>query len=429
MTKRITGIVLIFLMGMLSVISCNKKVVSLTQSRTTSNSKAAQKKPYLLLISLDGFRWDYLEKYKPPNLSAFVENGVKAESLLPSFPSKTFPNHYSIATGMYPDKHGILGNTYYSYEKGLVFNYKNKTTAIDGSFYKGSPIWLEANKANMVTASYFFVGTEADIQGIHPTYYHIFDPNIENEVRVAQALGWLDMPEDTKPHLIMMYFGDMDKIGHDFGPSRDEKLKKALFDLDKNLGDLFKGVAATGLPVNIIIVSDHGMVDQATANLIPTESIMNDSLFLTVDNGSIVNIHPKKDVAIDALVQYFKRKEDHFKVYTTENTPGFEYSPKNKDWGAIQLIPDYGYYFLPKARIELIYKNKVKTIGVHGYDSKYEDMHGIFYANGPAFKNEYMLPPVKNIHIYPLMCEILGLKLPKTIDGDLNQVKSVLKGF
>jgi len=429
MTKRITGIVLILIMGMLTVISCNKKVVSSPQILTTSNSKAAQKKPYLLLISLDGFRWDYLEKYKPPNLIAFVENGVKAESLIPAYPSKTFPNHYSIATGMYPDKHGILGNTYYSYEKGLAFNYKNKTTAIDGSFYKGSPIWLEANKANMVTASYFFVGTEADIQGIHPTYCHIFDPSIENEVRVAQALGWLDMPEETKPHLIMMYFGDMDKIGHDFGPSQDEKLKKALFDLDKNLGDLFEGVAATGLPVNIIIVSDHGMVDQATANLIPTESIKNDSLFLTVDNGSIVNIHPKKGVSIDSLVQYFKRKEDHFKVYTTENTPGFEYSPKNRDWGAIQLVPDYGYYFLPKARIELFYKNEFKTIGVHGYDTKYEDMHGIFYANGPAFKKGFTTPPIEIIDIYPLMCEILGLKIPETIDGDLNQVKRVLKGF
>ncbi|WP_238474618.1 ectonucleotide pyrophosphatase/phosphodiesterase [Maribacter algarum] len=427
MIKRITLLTSVFIIGMLLLTSCNKKILSPTHSIANTNSKSAQKKPYVILISLDGFRWDYLEKYHPPNLTSFIKNGVKAESLIPSFPTKTFPNHYTIATGLYPDKHGILGNIFYDYKKDTIFNKRNLEMSEDGSFYGGSPIWVEANKANMVTASYFFVGTEADIQGIRPTYYYKFDGSVKNEAKINQALEWMNLPDESRPHLMTLYFADLDKVGHRFGTSQDEKLEKALLQLDKNLGDLFKGLSATGLPVNIFIVSDHGMINQSTANLIPTESIENDDLYLSIDNGSIVNIHPKKNIEVDQVYNYLKKKEDGFKVYKTNKTPGFEYSPKNKNWGEIQLIPDFGYSFLDQRRIGLIGKNGVTTIGIHGIDSKYKEMHGIFYANGPAFKEGYEIPSVKNIHIYPLMCKILGLEIPKSIDGDINQIGSVLK--
>lgn len=417
----------VFIIGMISLISCNKKILIPSNSITKTNSKSAQKKPYLILISLDGFRWDYVEKYHPPNLTSFIKNGVKAESLIPSFPTKTFPNHYTIATGLYPDNHGILGNIFYDYKKDTIFNKRNLEMSEDGSFYGGSPIWVEANKANMVTASYFFVGTEADIQGIRPTYFYKFDGSVKNEAKINQALEWMNLPDESRPHLMTLYFSDLDKVGHRFGTSQDEKLEKALLQLDKNLGDLFKGLSATGHPVNIFIVSDHGMINQTTANFIPTESIENDDLYLSIDNGSIVNIHPKKGIDVDYIYNYLKKKEDDFKVYKTNKTPGFEYSPKNKNWGEIQLIPDFGYSFLDQRRIGLIVNNGVTTIGIHGIDSKYKEMHGIFYANGPAFKEGYEIPSVKNIHIYPLMCKVLGLEIPKSIDGNINQIKSVLK--
>ncbi len=412
---------------MISLISCNKKILSPSNSIANTNSKTAQKKPYVILISLDGFRWDYVEKYHPPNLSSFIKNGVKAESLIPSFPTSTFPNHYTIATGLYPDKHGIIGNSFYSYNKNVTYDYKNGEMVEDGTFYEGSPIWVEANKANIVTASYFFVGSEADIKGIRPTYYYKFDNSVKNEVRVAQAVKWLRLPAKKRPHLITLYFSDMDNAGHKFGPNNDEEIKQALFNLDQNLGNLFKEVLATELPVNIIIVSDHGMVNQSTNKIIPIDSIANDDLFSTIENGTIVNIHPKKDVQIDTVLQYLRQKEDNFKTYKTENTPGFEYIPKNKDWGAIQLIPDYGYFFWNQKQKDLYVKNGITTIGMHGFDSKYKEMHGIFYANGPAFKDGYETTSIKNIHIYPLMCKILGLEIPKQIDGDINQIESVLK--
>jgi predicted AlkP superfamily pyrophosphatase or phosphodiesterase len=284
-------IISIFFIVMLLLVSCNNKILSSTRSITNTNSEAAQKKPYLILISFDGFRWDYVEKYNPPNLSSFIKNGVKAESLIPSFPTKTFPNHYTIATGLYPDKHGIIGNKFYDHTIDTLFNPK---MADVGSFYRGSPIWVEANKADIVTASYFFVGTEAKIKGVRPTYYCKFDNNVKNEGRINQTLKWLNLNEKNRPHLITLYFGDLDKVGHKYGANADEKIKTTLFELDKNLGDLFKGISETKLPVNIIIVSDHGMGNQSTDKIIPIDSIKNDDLFITIENGTIVNIHPKK---------------------------------------------------------------------------------------------------------------------------------------
>ena len=411
---------------LISLSSC-KTHLKKTGSAPTVNSKNTLKKPYVILISLDGFRWDYVDKYKPPHISGFIKNGVKSESLIPAFPSKTFPNHYTIATGMYPDKNGIVGNSFYNYEKDVTYKVSNRKLVQDGAFYKGSPIWVQAAKANMVSASYFFVGSEADIQGIKPTYYHNYDGSIKNEVRVDKALKWLELPIEKRPHIITLYFSDMDDVGHKFGPNNDKALKKVLFNLDKNLGTLFKGAKATGLPINIIIVSDHGMTTLSSSKLIPTEDITNNKLYTIVNNGAIVNIHPKKGINTNTILEFLKPTERHFKVYKTENTPGFEYTPKNKDWGTIQIIPDFGYYFSSKTAILSKLKNPSKTSGVHGYDPKQKDMHGIFYANGPAFKKNYTTPALRNIDIYPLICKILDLKIPSNIDGDFNKIKTILK--
>jgi predicted AlkP superfamily pyrophosphatase or phosphodiesterase len=343
-----------------------------------------------------------VDRFQPPHLSDFVNNGVKAESLIPSFPSKTFPNHYTIATGLYPDNHGILGNLFYSYKKEMTYAIRNREAVEDGSFYGGIPIWVNASKSGMVTASYFFVGSEADIQGIRPTYFRIYDGAIPNKDRVTQALEWLDLPEKKRPHLITMYFSDMDDTGHRYGPHSDENLKKALFELDTVLGELFTGVNETGLPINIIIVSDHGMLEVPLDHYIPNELVLNDSLYRTINNGSIVNIHPHDPIQIDIIYKELRNKEKNFKVYLTENTPLFENIPKNKDWGAIQILPDAGYYFVDLRVIGMHKASGLTVFGQHGFDPNMKEMQGIFYALGPSFKSQYTVPSVKNIHIYPL---------------------------
>jgi predicted AlkP superfamily pyrophosphatase or phosphodiesterase len=411
----------------LAVSACSQygKVVN---SQVQTNTKDTLKKPYVILISLDGFRWDYVDRFKPPHLSQFIENGVKAESLIPVFPSKTFPNHYSIATGMYPDKHNLLGNSFYDYKKLATYSMGNRETVEDGSFYAGTPIWVQAAKAGMVTSSYFFVGTEAKIDGYRPSNYYNFDGRVNHETRVNQALDWLALPAKKRPHLITLYFSDMDNTGHKFGPNNNEELKKALFKLDKTLGDLFKGIEASGLPVNTIIVSDHGMTDIKTDNLIPVEIIKNDENYLAIENGSLINIHPKNldqtQLIFDSLKD--KVKNNHFKVYKTENTPGFEYIPQNKNWGSIQVLADNGYYFSKTKNIERDIEKGYEISGHHGFNPVNKEMHGIFYANGPAFNKGQSVPSVKIIHIYPIMCKILGLQIPDNIDGKLDQLINIL---
>lgn len=418
---------LLCIIGLSVLTGCSTTMNIPITSLTTTNTKAAQKKPYVILISLDGFRWDYVAKYKPPHLSKFIENGVQAQSLIPVFPSKTFPNHYTIATGMYPDKHGILGNSFYSYEKETTYRIRDREKVEDGTFYGGTPIWIQANNAGMVTASYFFVGTEANIQGIHPTYYHKYDGSIPNETRIAQALEWLEMPAKERPHLITMYFSDMDSQGHRYGPNNHEELKKTLFDLDTVLGGLFTGVAETELPVHIILVSDHGMLEVPIEKYIPTESVTNDSLYTTIDNGAIVNIHPKDSNHIESIYDELQEKADHYKVYKTADTPYFEYLPKNKNWGALQVIPDEGYYFSPSRVIAQKKASSRIVFGHHGFDPSLKEMHGIFYAKGPSLKKGYIHPSIRNVHVYPLICKLLDLEIPEDIDGALKEVKGVLK--
>ncbi|CDF80385.1 phosphodiesterase I, partial [Formosa agariphila KMM 3901] len=395
-----------------------------------NSSKQAQDTtdtPYVILISLDGFRWDYVNTYKPPALTDFIKNGTQAESLIPVFPSKTFPNHYSIATGMYPEKHGIIGNTFYNSSKDDIYKIGNREQVTDGSFYKGSPIWCHAENAGITTASYFFVGSEAEINGVRPTYYYDYDGRVKNSTRVNQAINWLKLPEEKRPHLIMMYFSDMDDIGHKYGPNNKAEIKNALFNLDSQLGDLFQGVKDTGLDVNILIVSDHGMTELQSSNFIPLETIKNEDEFLTIDNGSMLSIHPKENVDSSKIFETLKAKENHFKVYKTADTPGFEYTPKHKDWGSIQVVADSSYYFTSNKAIA--HKKDIGQLhsGVHGFNPDYKDMHGIFYANGSAFKKGTTIEATKNINIYPLICELLGLEIPDNIDGDLGAIKDVIK--
>jgi predicted AlkP superfamily pyrophosphatase or phosphodiesterase len=426
MTKWNSKYLLVFIIGIIAFSACSRRIVNSTNSSYTINSKDSTDKPYLILISLDGFRWDYVERFKPPHLSNFIKNGVKAESLIPSFPSKTFPNHYTIATGMYPDTHGILGNIFYNYKNKTTYNIKNRGMVEDGSYYGGSPIWVQAAKAGIVTASYFFAGTEADIQGYRPDYYYKYDGNITNEVRVEQAVKWLEMPEKNRPHLITLYFSDMDDMGHRYGPNADSILKKTLYELDNSLGHLFKQIDKLALPVNIIIVSDHGMLEIPVEKYLAVEMIENNEQYLTINSGAIASIHPKDHTQTEFIFNQLKKKENHFSVYKTENTPGFEYIPKNKDWGPIQIVPEIGYYFTDEKSIASMKQSPQNVSGVHGYDPTLKDMHGIFYANGPALKKGYKIHSIKNIHVYPVMCKILGLELPNDIDGKLNKIENIL---
>ncbi|RMG78226.1 MAG: alkaline phosphatase family protein [Bacteroidetes bacterium] len=411
----------VFGLILLVVLSCHAP-----QKTVEKGASEAPDQPIVLLISLDGYRWDYTRRFNPPNLTRFVETGVQARSMWSCFPSKTFPNHYSIATGMYPENHNLVDNSFYDAEKNAVYKISNREMVEDGTWYGGTPIWVQAAKAGLVTASYFFVGSEADIQGIRPTYYRRYDGSVPNTRRVKQILEWLALPETERPRLITAYFSDMDDAGHRYGPDDDARLSETLDKLDGVLGKLFEGIKATGLPVNVIIVSDHGMMGVPVSQLIPVESVEDDDRYLSVSNGALIHLYLREGVSEKAVFEDLKNRENHWTVYSTKQMPYYQKNPGNPRLGDLIIVPETGWYFSGARQIGLLKAGGRKVVGHHGFDPELPEMHAIFYANGPAFKKGLTIEPFRNIHVYPLICSILGLPVPDEVDGDPKVLSGIL---
>ncbi|MEN0048841.1 MAG: ectonucleotide pyrophosphatase/phosphodiesterase [Bacteroidota bacterium] len=393
----------------------------------TTNDRQHLDKPYVILISLDGYRYDYTERFQPPHLSKFIKEGVQAESMLPCFPSKTFPNHYSIATGMYPENHGLINNTFYDPEKDAIYKISDRKKVTDGNWYSGTPIWVQAAKSGMVTASYFFVGSEANIQGIHPTYYYDYNGSVPNGERTRQVIEWLQLPEYQRPHLITMYFSDMDDTGHRAGPNDDKALKKTLFQLDKTLGHFFQKLEKLNLPINVIIVSDHGMEEVPTENYIPAELLEDDEHYKTVNGGATLHFHLKDKAAIESVYKMLKAKKGNFKIYKTKDSPYYSSNQDNPRIGELIAVVDHNYYFMSARRISFLKASGDKTGGQHGFAIDNKNIEAIFYANGSHFQSGLTVPSFENIHVYPLICEILGLEVPEEVDGKLEVLAPILK--
>ena len=385
-------------------------------------------KPYVLLVSLDGFRYDYVERFNPPHLAKFIEEGVQAGSLIPCFPSKTFPNHYSIATGMRPMQHRLIGNEFYDPQKQKIYAISKREVVEDGSWYAGTPIWVNAEKQGMVSASYFFVGSEADVKGVRPSYFYKYDGSVPNDRRVDQVLEWLKLPPLKRPHLITLYFSDMDDFGHLYGPNNDEELRKALLKLDEDLGRLFDGVRRLDLPVNIILVSDHGMTEVNLDQLIPIEPLESDTEYILTSEGALLHLYLKEGVQAETVCQRLRglKWADHYSVCKASEFPYYLGPNLDPRVGDILVLPDFPYYFT-RARTLGFLKSIGRTVmGEHGYTPAYQDMHGIFYAGGPAFRVGAKVGAVENIHIYPLICEILDLSVPPEVEGTLEVLKPLL---
>lgn len=392
------------------------------------NSPEAQQQPYLILISCDGYRWDYTARHQPPNISRFIAQGVQAHSMISSFPSKTFPNHYTIATGLLPERHGLVDNSFYDPDRDESYYIRNRSAVEDGSWYRGKPLWVNAEQNGMVAASYFFVGSEADIAGQRPSYYYPYKGSTPNEERVQQVLDWLALPAEQRPHLITLYFSDLDDAGHRHGPSNEEKIGAALMGLDTVLGQLFEGVAATGLPVNIILVSDHGMLDVGPEMLVNIDPLDEEGAYRIVNNGALAHVYLEKGADLEAAYAQLKAKAEGMplSVFRTADFPYYQYKTDPR-LGDLILLADYGHYLANSRRIGMAQSGRFSQGGEHGFHPEFPEMHTIFYANGPAFRQGLTIPSFQNIHIYPLICQILGLPVPEGIDGQLEMLRGTLR--
>ena len=397
-----------------------------------STALAQDKQPIVILISLDGFRHDYVERFQPENLTKFIQNGTAADGLIPAFPSKTFPNHYTIATGMKPEHHGLVDNSFYEPFKDQVYTMGNRDIVQDGYWYGGTPIWVLAEQNNIKAASYFFVGTEAPVQGIRPSYYFDYDGNVPNLTRVAKVFEWLQLPETERPRLITLYFSDMDNVGHRYGPSNDDQLKAALNRLDRELGALFEGLKSFDLDINVVLVSDHGMADVPKDKLINLDQLTQGIEARIVNNGALAHLHLVDPSQKSEVIQVLRQRAGNFTVEDVASKVSYQdISKYPARFGEILILPDLGYYLADERGI-FRYQNssarfKTDVFGEHGFSPQYREMHGIFYANGPAIREGLKIERFENIHIYPMICQILGLPIPKDIDGKAEVLEPILK--
>ena len=386
-----------------------------------SNSVAQQQKPYVILISADGFRHDYAHKYQAKHLLELSAGGVQAEGMIPSYPSLTFPNHYTLVTGLYPAHHGLINNTFYDKKRDARYSMSAKDKVQDGSWYGGTPLWVLAEQQQMVAASFFWVGSEAAVKGVRPTYSYDFTEKFPMADRIEVVKEWLNLPEEKRPHLITFYISEPDHSGHENGPDT-EQTAAAVKMVDDALSQLTEVVKATGLPVNFIFLSDHGMtaVDRTSPLQLPKS--IDTEKFVIPASGTIVNLHAKHKADIKPTYKQLKKEAVGYEVYLREKMPKrLHYGAKDDRFnriGDIILIPEW-----PR-----VFSRNTPNPGQHGFDpAKVKDMYASFFAWGPAFKSGMKIPAFENVNVYPLIAEILGLQYTEKIDGKKEVLKPILK--
>ncbi|MHC1776121.1 MAG: ectonucleotide pyrophosphatase/phosphodiesterase [Lentimicrobium sp.] len=373
-----------------------------------------------IILSLDGFRWDYDQKTPTPALDLIAREGVKAVSLIPSFPSKTFPNHYTIATGLYPDHHGLVNNAFYDEFIGKSFAIGNREARFNPDFYGGEPIWITAQNQGVRTASFFWVGSDVAIQGKHPDYWKTYDGSIPFIQRIDTIIHWLSLPVAQRPRLIMAYYHEPDGIGHEYGPNHSNTLK-LVHELDSMTGILYTRIRQLpdGNKINFIVVSDHGMGEISSERSIALRDYIPEMWPVKIEGGN-PNFNLYAEGAwIDSAYMALK-KAGHMQVWKPADVPEYLSYGKNPRVGDIIVVADSSWC------ITLNKPKKSFNGGTHGYDITNTDIHAIFYAAGPAFKQNYIHPSFRNTDIYPLLAKLLGI-IPAQTDGDLENVIDMLK--
>ncbi|CAN1566007.1 Enpp domain containing protein [Flavobacteriaceae bacterium] len=374
------------------------------------------KKPYVILVSLDGFRWDYPKFFDTPNLDRMAKQGVKAKSMQPSYPTKTFPNHYSMATGLYPDHHGIVNNNFYDPATKKVFTLKTEAKK-NGDFYGGNPIWNLAEAQGVKAVCFYWPGSDTGVKSA--SIFKAYDESVSYESRINTVIDWLQLPEAERPHFITLYFEQPDETGHNYGPLSTEN-RKMVPKVDAVIGQLMQKLDALpiGKEINLIVVSDHGMTTISNDKKVAILDYLKPEWYgYAAVINPIMSIEAKagyKEAIADAL-----KKVPHIKWYRSNKVPKrlhFGTNPRALDF---VIEADAGYSLVNKP------DQKVSG-GTHGYDNKMKDMQAIFYGKGPNFKIGKQVKSFRNVSVYPLIANILGLKI-ETIDGDLDEVKGMLK--
>ena len=400
------------------IISCAKKIEN-------DVSVINDLGPTVILISLDGFRWDYLSKTDTPNLDILVENGVISESLIPVFPSKTFPNHLSIVTGCYPENHGILSNNMYDQEWDAEYYIgENSDPVKDGRWYDAEPIWVTAEKQGKLTGTYFWPGSEAEINGTRPSYYGVYDGNISREDRVQKILEWIDLPKQSRPVFMTLYFSDVDSWGHNIGPDAIG-MNSIIKEIDESIGLLVSGLNKREIldNINIIITSDHGMSGLSRDRVIFLDDYININDVRMVDWSPVAMILPEDDSIVSTYSALYDA-HPQMSVFKKEDVPARLHFNNHRRIPPIICIAADGWSISDRDYFD---ENPYSfTGGTHGYEPINKSMHGIFIASGPELKRGLTIESFSNIHIYEVIAHILDIDTPEN-DASFDSISVMFK--
>lgn len=389
------------------------------------NAPVQRDKPYVVLVSIDGFRWDFQNRHDTPSLDRVAANGVRAERMIPVFPTLTFPNHYSIATGLYPARHRLIGNTFPNGDLSAWYSLRRPEAVQNGRWYAGEPVWVAAEKAGMVTAAYYFVGTEADIQGVPMTYWHPFDASVPGLDRVRQVIDWLSMPEERRPHFITLYFEDVDTMTHGYGPGSEQSIA-AIERVDSYLGALMDGIDTLPLAddVYVVIVSDHGLIEKKIDDSIfVIDTVVDLEGLSVVDHGAAAFIYfaAPDQAQAEAIRDAINERWEFGSAMLPAEAPEAWRLDVDAGFADVIVQADPGH---------LVYstENRVqrRSRGDHGWAPEVEGMHASFLAMGPRLPKGETIGPIDVVDVYPLLMAILDLPLATSIDGDPDRLTKLL---
>ncbi|OTA99462.1 hypothetical protein M426DRAFT_325119 [Hypoxylon sp. CI-4A] len=386
--------------------------------------------PTTLIISLDGFRADFLNRGLTPRLNAFIKEGVSPLYMTPSFPSVTFPNHYTLATGLYPESHGVVGNTFWDPDLESEFYYTDPDRSLDPKWWGGEPFWITAEEQGVRTAVHMWPGSEAHVLGKDPSFLDRYNGKEKLPKKVDRILEFLDKPgvenpdadpNEIRPQIIAAYVPNVDADGHRYGPNSTE-IRSTISEVDGMLDQLFHGLEQRNLTniVNVIIVSDHGMATTDVSRMIQIEDLVDMDKVEHLDGWPLVGIRPKNPEDLQLLYEQAAEKgksNPNFDVYLTDkNMPERYHFSNNKRIAPLWIVPKTGWAIVKKEEFD-IKEGKAKGLvyhpkGLHGYDHEHPLMRAIFVARGPAFPHQphSKVETFQNINVYNILCDSIGMK-------------------
>ena len=380
-----------------------------------------------ILVSIDGFRADYLDRGVTPTLSALAADGARA-AMRPSFPSLTFPNHYTLITGKRPDRNGIVNNVMEDeHFPGVTFKMSNPDAVTNGRWWdQALPFWVSVEKQGQRASAMFWPGSEAQIAGVRPSRWSPFDQKMSSNDRVDRLLSWLDDPKGPELRFSTLYFDVVDTQGHHYGPDSPE-VRAATAEVDQAVARLVEGLKARGRfeTTDIIIVADHGMAPVPASQRWPLDDVLDMSKVRLVSLGAVVGLTPLpgKETEVEAALL---KPLPHLTCWKKGQIPQRYHYGHNPRVPAIVCLSETGWYVTTRAMLDRAGEPMAAIGGQHGFDPYDPTMRAVFIAHGPSIKPGVVLPVFDNVDVYPLMARISGVK-PEAGDGSLKVVGAALR--